>query len=151
MTGYGGIRMKRTIEFDLTGKKAIVTGASRGLGIELATSLAEYGADVAIMATNTEKLEKAAKEIREKTGREIIPVPVNIAEEASVEEAVQKVKEVFGTIDILVNNAGIIRYGAPEEISYEDWTECLNVDVTGTWLMSKAVVNASMKEREAVL
>lgn len=147
MTGYGGIRMKRTIEFDLTGKKAIVTGASRGLGIELATSLAEYGADVAIMATNTEKLEKAAKEIREKTGREIIPVPVNIAEEASVEEAVQKVKEVFGTIDILVNNAGIIRYGAPEEISYEDWTECLNVDVTGTWLMSKAVVNASMKEK----
>ncbi len=133
------------ISFDLTGKVAIVTGASRGLGVELSTTLAEYGADVAIMATNVEKLEKAAETLREKTGRKVMAVGVNIADEASVEEAVRKVMAEFGKIDILVNNAGIIRYGAPEEISAKDWTDCINVDVNGTWMMSKAVVNAYMK------
>ncbi len=133
------------ISFDLTGKVAIVTGASRGLGVELSTTLAEYGADVAIMATNVEKLEKAAETLREKTGRKVMAVGVNIADEASVEEAVKKVMAEFGKIDILVNNAGIIRYGAPEEISAKDWTDCINVDVNGTWMMSKAVVNAYMK------
>ena len=133
------------ISFDLTGKVAIVTGASRGLGVELSTTLAEYGADVAIMATNVEKLEKAAETLREKTGRKVMAVGVNIADEASVEGAVRKVMAEFGKIDILVNNAGIIRYGAPEEISAKDWTDCINVDVNGTWMMSKAVVNAYMK------
>lgn len=138
--------MNKTISFDLAGKTAIVTGGSRGLGVELATTLAEYGADVAIMATNEERLKKTAAEITEKTGRKILTVCVNISSEESVEAAVKAVMDEFGKIDILVNNAGIIRYGAPEEISYKDWTECLNVDVTGTWMMSKAVVNAYMKE-----
>lgn len=134
------------ISFDLTGKVAIVTGASRGLGIELSTTLAEYGANVAIMATNVEKLNKAAENLREKTGRKVLAVPVDIASEESVENAVKTVMNEFGKIDILVNNAGIIRYGAPEVISAKDWNECINVDVNGTWMMSKAVVNAYMKE-----
>lgn len=134
------------ISFDLTGKVAIVTGASRGLGIELSTTLAEYGADVAIMATNVEKLNKAAENLREKTGRKVLAVPVDIASEESVENAVKTVMNEFGKIDILVNNAGIIRYGAPEVISAKDWNECINVDVNGTWMMSKAVVNAYMKQ-----
>lgn len=134
------------ISFDLTGKVAIVTGASRGLGIELSTTLAEYGADVAIMATNVEKLNKAAENLREKTGRKVLAVPVDIASEESVENAVKTVMNEFGKIDILVNNAGIIRYGAPEVISAKDWNECINVDVNGTWMMSKAIVNAYMKE-----
>lgn len=134
------------ISFDLTGKVAIVTGASRGLGVELSTTLAEYGADVCIMATNVEKLNKAAETLREKTGRKVMAVGVNIADEKSVEDAVKQVMAEFGKIDILVNNAGIIRYGAPEEISAKDWMECINVDVNGTWMMSKAVVNAYMKE-----
>lgn len=134
------------ISFDLTGKVAIVTGASRGLGVELSTTLAEYGADVAIMATNVEKLNKAAETLKEKTGRKVIAVPVDIASEESIENAVKTVMNEFGKIDILVNNAGIIRYGAPEVISAKDWTDCINVDVNGTWMMSKAVVNAYMKE-----
>lgn len=139
--------MSKTVTFDLTGKVAIVTGGSRGLGVELATSLAEYGADLAIMATNEKKLTKTAAEIMEKTGRKVITVKVNIADENSVEEAVRAVMDEYGKIDILVNNAGIIRYGAPEEISAKDWTDCIQVDVTGTWMMSKAVVNACMKEK----
>ena len=59
--------------------------------------------------------------------------------------SVKKVMAEFGKIDILVNNARIIRYDAPEEISAKDWTDCINVDVNGTWMMSKAVVNAYMK------
>ena len=139
--------MNKTVNFDLTGKVAIVTGASRGLGIELATSLAEYGADLALMAGNEEKMKKAAADIVEKTGVKVITVKVNIADEESVQKAVAAVMDEYGRIDILVNNAGIIRYGRPEEISHKDWSECIDVDVTGTWLMSKEVVNASMMEK----
>ncbi len=136
--------MEKTISFDLTGKVAIVTGASRGLGIELATSLAEYGANLALMAGNEEKMKKAAAAIVEKTGVKVITVKVDISNEESVQKAVAAVMGEYGKIDILVNNAGIIRYGRPEEISHKDWAECIDVDVTGTWLMSKEVVNASM-------
>ena len=136
--------MEKTINFDLTGKVAIVTGASRGLGVELATSLAEYGADLALMAGNEEKLKKTAAAIAEKTGVRVITVKVDISSEESVRKAVQTVMDAYGQIDILVNNAGIIRYGRPEEISHKDWCECIDVDVTGTWLMSKEVVNAWM-------
>ena len=136
--------MNKTICFDLTGKVAIVTGSSRGLGVELATSLAEYGANLALMAGNEEKLKKTAASIIERTGVKVMTVKVDISNEVSVQNAVKAVMDEYGKIDILVNNAGIIRYGRPEEISYQDWTECINVDVTGTWLMSKEVVNASM-------
>ena len=128
--------MEKTVCFDLTGKVAIVTGASRGLGVELATSLAEYGANPALMAGNGEKLKKTPAAIVEKTGVRVITVKVDIASEASVQNAVKTVMDAYGKIDILVNNAGIIRYGRPEEISHKDWCECIDVDVTGTWLMS---------------
>ena len=138
--------MKKTVNFDLTGKVAIVTGGSRGLGVELATSMAEYGADIALMAGNVEKMKKVASDIAEKTGRKVIWVKVNIGDEESVKAAVQTVMDEYGKIDILVNNAGIIRYGRPEEMTYTDWTDVLNIDVTGTWLMSKEVVNVYMGE-----
>ena len=139
--------MGKTVNFDLTGRVAVVTGASRGLGVELASSLAEYGADLALMAGNEEKMKKVAEGIREKCGVKVMTVKVDISDEASVQAAVSAVMDEYGKIDILVNNAGIIRYGRPEEISAEDWRECLDVDVTGTWLMSKEVVNASMLEK----
>ena len=101
--------MNKTVNFDLTGKVAIVTGASRGLGIELATSLAEYGADLALMAGNEEKMKKAAADIVEKTGVKVITVKVNIADEESIQKAVAAVMDEYGRIDILVNKAGIIR------------------------------------------
>ena len=138
--------MDKTISFDMTGKVAIVTGASRGLGVELATSLAEYGADLALMAGNEEKLKKTAAHIIEKTGVKVITVTVDISNEQSVQAAVKAVMDEYGKIDVLVNNAGIIRYGRPEEISAADWRDCIDVDVTGTWLMSKEVVNAYMLE-----
>ncbi len=122
--------MGKTISFDMTGKVAIVTGASRGLGVELATSLAEYGADLALMAGNEEKLKKTAASIIEKTGVKVITVKVDISNEQSVQAAVKAVMDEYGKIDVLVNNAGIIRYGRPEEISAADWRDCIDVDVT---------------------
>lgn len=136
--------MEKTISYDLTGKVAIVTGGSRGLGIELATSLAEYGADIALMAGNEEKMAKVAASITEKTGRRAKGYKVDISCEESINAAVAAVMADYGKIDILVNNAGIIRYGFPHEMSAQDFQDVLNVDVVGTWMMSKAVVNASM-------
>ena len=98
------------------------------------------------MAGNVEKMKKVAADIAEKTGRKVIWVKVNIGDEESVKAAVQTVMDEYGKIDILVNNAGIIRYGRPEEMTYKDWTDVLNIDVTGTWLMSKEVVNVYMGE-----
>ncbi len=136
--------MEKTISYDLTGRVAIVTGGSRGLGIELATSLAEYGADIALMAGNEEKMAKVAASITEKTGRVAKGYKVDISDEDSINAAVAAVMADFGKIDILVNNAGIIRYGTPEQMNSKDFKDVINVDVIGTWMMSKAVVNASM-------
>lgn len=132
--------------FDVTGKVAIVTGAAQGIGIELATSLAEFGADVAVLDINEELLKQTAKEIAEATGKKIIPVKVDVTSEQSVEEAVAEVMKEFGHIDILVNNAGLNRYGAAHELSLADWNTCLSVDLTGVFLMCKTVVNAYMLE-----
>lgn len=139
--------MEKTVNFDLTGKVAIVTGGSRGLGVELATSMAEYGADIALMAGNVEKMKKVAADITEKTGRKVIWVKVNIGDEESVKAAVQTVMDEYGKIDILVNNAGIIRYGRPEEMTYKDWNRRAEYQMLQeSWLMSKEVVNVYMGE-----
>lgn len=135
-------------KFDLTGKVAIVTGASAGIGIELATTLAEAGADVAVCARSMDKLEEVAKTISNDTGRICRPYSLDLLSEESIKECVGKVKEDFGgRIDILVNNAGFIAYGQTHEMSLEDWNKCLNTDLTGPFLMMKEVGNAAMLEQ----
>lgn len=134
------------ISFDLTGKVALVTGGSQGLGIEFATTLAEYGADLALVATNPEKLKKAAAELAEKTGRRVVFFVCDIAKEASVKTMIQEVLGVFGKIDILVNNAGTIEYNQPEEHTLEQWQRVIDIDLTGTFLTAKEVFKAYMKE-----
>lgn len=137
---------KPFISFDLTGRVAIVTGGSYGIGIEMTTSLAEYGADVAILARGQERREKTAKEIAEKTGRKIVPFYCDVADENSVKEAVDAVLKEFGRIDILVNNAGIIEINPPETHTMEQWQKVIDIDLTGTFLMCKEVFNRYMKE-----
>ncbi|WRS28711.1 SDR family NAD(P)-dependent oxidoreductase [Oscillospiraceae bacterium MB08-C2-2] len=135
----------KTISFDVTGKVALVTGASYGLGIELATTLAEYGADIAVLARSEDKLQGVAAQIREKTGRRVLVVPCDITNEQMVKDAVKKVLDEYGHLDILVNNSGTIEINPPEEYTMEQWNKVIGVDLTGVFLMCRECVAQYMK------
>lgn len=132
--------------FDLTGKVAVVTGASSGLGADAALGYAEHGADVAILARRKEKLAEVSKKI-EATGRKVLAVQCDVTEEESVKNAVSEVISTFGKIDILLNNAGVAYGGAVDELSAEAWDKTMNTNAKGIYLMSKYVV-PHMKERK---
>lgn len=132
--------------FDLTGKAAIVTGASSGLGADAATAYAEYGADVALLARRIERLEELAGKIRS-TGRKAVPVACDVSDEQSVRRAVDKVAAEFGRIDILLNDAGVAVPGTVEQLSPEEWDKVMNVNVKGMYLMSKYVIPYMRRNR----
>jgi gluconate 5-dehydrogenase len=124
--------------FDLTGKTALVTGATHGLGMAIATGLAEAGARIIINDIFTEKLEEAKQEYAKK-GIEVFTYQLNVTDEAAVAEAVAKMEKEVGPIDILVNNAGIIKRIPILEMKADEFREVLDVDLTGPFIMSKAI------------
>ncbi len=131
--------------FDLTGKIAVVTGASSGLGADAALAYAEAGADVALLARRIEKLQNVQAEI-EKMGRKAIAIQCDVTDEDSVKNAMEKVTAEFGRIDILLNNAGVAVRGGVDSMTAEDWDKSFNTNVKGIFLASKYVV-PGMKER----
>lgn len=135
------------ISFDLTGKVAIVTGASQGLGKDMARGLAEAGADVVIMARRVDKLKEVAAEIHSSTGRKILPVYLDITKMEVMQEAVQTVLDMFGKIDILVNNAALIDYTPAVDLTEEAYDRVLDANVKGPFFMAKEVFLKSMKEK----
>lgn len=131
--------------FDLTGKTAVVTGASSGLGADAALAYAQSGADVALLARRVDKLNQVKEEI-EKTGRRAVALACDVTEEGSVKGAVEEVLKEFGHIDILLNNAGVAVRGGVDSMSEEDWDRSFNTNVKGIFFMSKYIV-PQMKER----
>lgn len=131
--------------FDLSGKVALVTGASSGLGRDAALAYAEYGADVALLARRQERLEEVAAEI-EKMGRKALPVACDVTREDAVKAAVQQAAGKFGKIDILLNNAGLGMRGAVHTIELEDWNRIMDANLTSLYLVSKHVVPHMMKQ-----
>lgn len=132
--------------FDLTGKVALVTGASSGLGVDIAKTLADYGAKLALVARRYERLEAVAREIAA-SGRKAIPFQCDVTRETEVQATVKAVLEQFGQIDILINNAGVAATGSVEEITLEEWDRVMDINLGGVFLMSKYVVG-HMKERQ---
>ncbi len=125
--------------FDLTGKVAVVTGASSGLGADAARAYAAQGANVALLARRKEKLDKVVKEI-EATGRKAIAVQCDVSDEENVKRAVEEVIAHFGKIDILLNNAGVAFPGSVENMTVEQWDSAMNINVKGIFLMCKYIV-----------
>lgn len=121
---------------DLTGRTAIVTGASSGLGYEYCKALAENGAKVAAFARRAERLEGLKEEI-EKGGGVCLPVPCDVTKEEQVIQGVQKVIDAWGKIDILVNNAGAMAYCPTTELSLERWQNVVDISLTGYFLMAR--------------
>ncbi len=123
--------------FSLKGKKAFVSGASRGLGQEMALTLAEAGADVAVAARSATALEKTAEAIRQRGGKALV-CPMDLADLDAVEQAVHHTVEQFGRIDILINNAGITGESPVLEMSAENWDQVMAVNLRGHVFCSKA-------------
>lgn len=134
----------------LEGKLAIVTGAARGIGQAIALKLAADGADLALCDLQADWLEETAGKVEE-LGRKAGRYAVNVADGEAVQQAVAKVLEDFGKIDILVNNAGITKDGLLSRMSEEDWDAVLNVNLKGTFLLTKAVSRSMMKQRSGAI
>jgi 2-deoxy-D-gluconate 3-dehydrogenase len=123
--------------FDLTGRVALVTGASRGLGAAMARALAGHGARVALHASRSEPADLAAS-IAAECGVETMAVAADLERPETVDGLVARTLDRFGALDILVNNAGIIRRADAVSYSDEDWQAVLNVDLTSVFRLCRA-------------
>jgi gluconate 5-dehydrogenase len=133
--------------FDLTGKVALVTGASSGLGVQFARALAGQGAKIAIIARRLEKLEATKAELENEFGVEVLALPCDVLDVGKIKETVAAIKEHFGRIDILVNNAGTARSVAAEEQSDEDWKAVIDTNLNAVYYVAREVGKV-MKEQK---
>ncbi|WP_028880289.1 3-oxoacyl-[acyl-carrier-protein] reductase [Terasakiella pusilla] len=130
--------------FDLTGKCALVTGASGGIGAEIAKALHAQGATVGLTGTRVEALEKVAAEIG---GERVHILPCNLSDDEALAALPKQAEEAMGSLDILVNNAGLTRDNLAMRLKDEDWDSVLNVNLTAAFKLSKAVLRGMMKKR----
>ncbi|MBM6617056.1 SDR family oxidoreductase [Bacillus suaedaesalsae] len=130
-----------------TNQVAIVTGASRGIGKEIALQLAKKGMKLSIIGSS-EDITKTAEELKSSGFEDVLPFQVDVANEQQMNEVVAKTIAVFGTVDILVNNAGIGFFKLVEETTVEEWRKVFDVNVQGVFVGSKAVL-PHMKEKRS--
>lgn len=129
--------------FDLTGKCALITGASGGIGGEIARALHGAGATVGLSGTRTEPLEALAKEL----GDRVHVLPCNLSDAEAVAALPKQAAEAMGAVDILVNNAGITRDNIFMRMSDEEWQSVIDVNLTATFKLCKGVLRGMMKSR----
>src|SRR5712672_274194 len=129
--------------FDLTGKKALVTGATGGIGGAIALALHGQGATVAISGTRREVLEAFAA----KLGERVHVLPCNLSDSAAVEALVPAAEAAMGQVDILIANAGITRDNLFVQLRDEDWDDVINVNLTATFRLARAATKLMMRKR----
>ncbi|WP_407425992.1 gluconate 5-dehydrogenase [Arcticibacter sp.] len=133
--------------FDLTGKRALVTGATHGLGMSMAAGLAHAGAQLIINDISQEKLDQAIEEYK-RMGIEASGYLFDVTDEPAVIANVAKIEKEVGPIDILINNAGIIKRIPVIDMDVADWEQVLKIDLTGPFIMAKHI-GRQMIERRA--
>jgi dihydroanticapsin dehydrogenase len=130
----------------LSGKVALITGGSRGIGKSIATLFLKEGAKVAITGKNTDRLEQVRKEIG------VLTIPADIQNEKKVQSAVEKTVEKFGRLDILVNNAGILpQIKLLHQIRESEWNEVIDVNLTGQFRFTKAAIPYLQKNGGSII
>jgi NAD(P)-dependent dehydrogenase (short-subunit alcohol dehydrogenase family) len=127
-------------QFDLTGRSAIITGGSKGLGLAMAAGLASAGASVMLVNRNASEGAQAANELSSIYKTKAISFGANITDKEQTEAMADLAVKSFGKIDILINSAGINIRGPIDELSLNDFTSVMDVNVTGTWLATRAIV-----------
>ncbi|HEY6304059.1 MAG TPA: SDR family oxidoreductase [Terriglobales bacterium] len=132
--------------FDLTGRVAIISGGSMGLGRQMAEGLAEMGTNLVLCARKKERCEEAAESLRS-LGAQVLALGCDVRDKAAIQQVVDATLAQFGRIDILINNAGV-SWGAPvEEMTLEQWDKVLSTNLTGTFLFCQAVGKAMAAQR----
>ena len=134
-TGLPGIKL-----FNLTGRTALITGGSKGLGYAMAAGLASAGANVMLASRHTDEAEAAAAAIAGEFGRRALGQAADVTQPAEVEALLATAERELGPVDILINSAGINIRGPITELSPEQFAQVMNINVTGTWLCCRAVL-----------
>jgi 3-oxoacyl-[acyl-carrier protein] reductase len=129
--------------FDLTGKTALVTGASGGIGSDIARALHAQGATVALSGTRKEALDALAVDLGERTH----VVPCNLSDAAAVDALPKQAEDAMGGLDILINNAGLTRDNLFMRMKDEEWDEVIRVNLTAAFRLSRGVLRGMMKRR----
>ncbi|MEM9585931.1 MAG: 3-oxoacyl-ACP reductase family protein [Planctomycetota bacterium] len=130
-----GIRL-----FDLTGKVALITGGSKGLGLAIAEGLASAGAKIALCSRSESEAQEAAAQVETFHGQQAIGVAADVTQPEQIDDMVARTAETFGRIDVLVNNAGINIRGPINELSLDDFRQVQQINVDGVWSVSRAVI-----------
>jgi 3-oxoacyl-[acyl-carrier protein] reductase len=138
--------LNQRIHVNLSGKTALVTGASRGIGKAIALALGQSGARVACLARSADKLEETAAEIRT-AGGEAILITADVTDSAAAEGAVQQVIDKWGQLDILVNNAGITRDTLLPRMSDDDWDAVIATNLRSVFLFTRAAAQAMVRAK----
>lgn len=133
--------------FDIKGQTAIVTGASSGLGVTFAETLAELGVNLVIAARRYEKLVKVADEIRNRFNVKVVPIKADVSQEDQVTKMVETAVEKFGSLEILVNNAGVASLSPSIEISLEEWKKVIDINLTGVFLCARTAAREMIKRK----
>jgi 3-oxoacyl-[acyl-carrier protein] reductase len=129
--------------FDLTGKNALVTGATGGIGGAIARALHGQGASVAISGTNAEKLEKLATEL----GERVFVLPCDLRDRPAVAELAGTAEKTLGQVDILVNNAGITHDNLFMRMKDEEWDDVIAVNLTSVFVLTRGILRGMMRRR----
>ena len=132
--------------FDVSGKVAFVTGAGRGLGRSMSAALARAGADLCVTSRDVTTLDPVVREL-EARGRRVLPVELDVREQASIERAVGEALEAYGRIDILVNNAGCNVRKPALDVSWDDWNLVLDTNLRGAFFVAQAVGRSMLERR----
>ena len=136
--------------FSVTGKIVLVTGAARGLGLAFASGFAEQGATVVINDIAAEAAVAAAEQIRQ-AGGAAVAYPFDVTDEAQAAPSVARIEREVGPIDVLINNAGIHRRAPLAEMSVADWQAVIDVNLTGVFIVAKAVAKAMIERKQGVI
>ncbi|QPA52732.1 2,3-dihydro-2,3-dihydroxybenzoate dehydrogenase [Lysinibacillus sphaericus] len=135
---------------DLKGKIALVTGAAQGIGAAVVKALAELGVCVVAVDKNEEGLDRTAKELQKKN-QHVVVFPADVSDRKRIDKIVEEIESTIGPIGILVNVAGVLRIGSVESLSDEDWHSTFEVNTTGVFYVSRAVIQYMKPRKDGVI